>query len=126
LGPGRVYQFGIRSGDRPDFEYAREHTRLFAEELLAPFAACEKELHPYPLYVTIDIDILDPAYAPGTGTPEPGGIRPRELFDFIRQLNDFKVVGYDLVEIAPGYDPTAITALLGAKLVREMLLSLMK
>jgi agmatinase len=126
LGAKRVYQFGIRSGDRADFEYAKANTSLFPEELLAPFASCAKELSSYPLYVTIDIDVLDPAYAPGTGTPESGGIRPRELFDFIRQLAGFNVVGIDLVEIAPAYDPSGATSLLGAKLIREIILSLMK
>ena len=126
LGPGRVYQFGIRSGDRPDFEYAKANTRLFPEELLIPFNACLAEFQQYPLYVSIDIDVLDPAFAPGTGTPESGGIRPRELFDFIKQLGALNVIGVDLVEIAPGYDPTGATSLLGAKLIRELLLSLMK
>lgn len=125
LGKGRVYQFGIRSGDRSEFEYASEKTKLFPEELLAPFGNC-KNLITHPIYVTIDIDILDPAYAPGTGTPESGGIRPRELFNFIKELSKLEIVGVDLVEIAPTYDPTGATSLLGAKLVREIVLSLMK
>ncbi|MGE5583427.1 MAG: agmatinase [Bacillota bacterium] len=126
LGPGRVYQFGIRSGDKPDFEYARTNTRLFPEELLAPFYSCIRDLQGHPLYVTIDIDILDPAFAPGTGTPESGGIAPRELFNFIKELTALNVIGADLVEIAPAYDPTGATQLLGAKLVREIILSLDK
>ncbi len=124
LGPGRIYQFGIRSGERREFEYAREFTRLFPEEVLLPFRNCLAELQPYPIYITIDIAVLDPAFAPGTGRPEAGGIRPRELFQFIRELAPLKVVGADLVEIAPNYDATGATQLLGIKIVREMLLSL--
>ncbi len=124
LGAGRVFQFGIRSGDRPEFEYAKLNTKLFPEEVLAPFKSCINELSRYPVYVTIDIDVLDPAFAAGTGTPEAGGIRPRELFNFIWLLTHLKVVGIDLVEIAPSYDPTGATSLLGAKLIREILLSL--
>ena len=124
LGPGRVYQFGIRSGDRPEFEYAKVNTKLFPEEVLAPFKSCINELSRYPVYVTIDIDVLDPAFAAGTGTPEAGGIRPRELFNFIWLLTHLKVVGIDLVEIAPYYDASGATSLLGAKLIREILLSL--
>lgn len=126
LGTGRVYQFGIRSGDKPDFEYAQTHTRLYPEELIAPFNSCICELKGCPLYVTIDIDVIDPAFAPGTGTPESGGIAPREIFGFIKQLTSLNVIGVDLVEIAPAYDPTGATQLLGAKLVREILLSLLK
>jgi agmatinase len=125
LGRGRVYQFGIRSGDRADFEYAKEKTKLFPEELLIPFGAC-KNLITHPIYLTIDIDVLDPAYAPGTGTPESGGIRPRELFSFIKEMAKLEIVGVDLVEIAPTYDPSGATSLLGAKLVREIVMSLIK
>jgi agmatinase len=126
LGPGRVYQFGIRSGDRSDFDYAKTNTRLYPEELLAPLSSCLQELRDYPLYVTIDIDVLDPAFAPGTGTPESGGIFPKELFGFIKQMASLKVIGTDLVEIAPAYDLTGATQVLGAKLVRELILSLSK
>ncbi len=126
LGPGRVYQFGIRSGDKPDFEYARTHTRLYPEELLTPFNSCIADFKGKPVYVTIDIDVLDPAFAPGTGTPESGGIFPKELFGFIKQLAGLKVVGADLVEIAPAYDQTGATPVLGAKIVRELILSMIK
>lgn len=126
LGPGRLYQFGIRSGDKPEFEYARRYTKLFPEELLMPFNSCLAELTQYPVYITIDIDVLDPAFAPGTGTPESGGIRPRELFNFIKLLNKLSIVGMDLVEIAPTYDPTGATQLLGAKLVRELSLAMVR
>jgi agmatinase len=73
--------------------------------------------------VTLDIDILDPAYAPGTGTPEPWGIQPAEIFEILTMLQELQVVGLDIVELAPVYDSSGITAMLVAKVVRECLLS---
>ena len=77
-----------------------------------------------PVYVTVDIDVLDPAFAPGTGTPEPAGITSRELMESLHAIarSEVKVVGADLVEVAPAYDPTDQTAVAAAKMVREMLL----
>jgi agmatinase len=74
--------------------------------------------------VTLDIDILDPAYAPGTGTPEPGGIQPAEIFEAMAMLQELQVVGLDIVELAPAYDASGITSMLVAKLTREGLLAL--
>lgn len=119
-----VFQFGIRSGDRPEFEFAKEHTRLFPEKLLEPLTEVLPLIGDRPTYVTVDIDVVDPAYAPGTGTPEPGGISSAELLQAVRLLDKVNVVGFDLVEVAPVYDPSAATALLGAKVIREALLTL--
>lgn len=74
-----------------------------------------------PVYVSIDIDVLDPAFAPGTGTPEPGGITSRELFHLLRGLSDRNVVGADIVEVAPAYDHADITSLAAAHLAYELL-----
>jgi agmatinase len=74
-----------------------------------------------PVYVSIDVDGFDPAYAPGTGTPEIGGIAPREGQQLLRGLMGLDVVGGDVVEVAPQYDPTSNTAQLGAQLMFEVL-----
>jgi len=74
-----------------------------------------------PVYVSIDIDVLDPAYAPGTGTPETGGLHSRELLALLRGLNGINIVGGDVVEIAPAYDHASITALAGATVVFDLL-----
>jgi agmatinase len=73
--------------------------------------------------VTVDIDVADPAFAPGTGTPEPGGCDSRELLAAVAALRDLDVVAADVVEVAPAYDPGGITAALAAKVVRELILT---
>ena len=72
-------------------------------------------------YLTFDIDFLDPAYAPGTGTPEAGGFTGYEAMMFIRGLKDINFIGYDLVEVMPGYDPTQMTCLLAANIIYEFI-----
>jgi agmatinase len=123
LGPKRVYQFGIRSGIREEFLYAKENTHLVLEEVLEPLKAVLDELKGKPVYVTIDIDVVDPAFAPGTGTQEAGGCTSREIIKAIHELQALDVVGFDLVEVSPATDSSERTALLGAKLVREAILS---
>jgi len=122
IGGDNVYQFGVRSGTREEFSYARSavnfHDLLKAEEV----ALAAEKLRGRPVYITLDIDVLDPAYAPGTGTPEPGGCSPLELFSALEALAGLKVVGFDLVEVCPPFDPSQRTAVLAAKLLREALL----
>jgi agmatinase len=72
-------------------------------------------------YLTFDIDSVDPAYAPGTGTPVVDGLTPHEVFDTLRALTKPNIVGMDVVEISPPYDPTEVTALFGASVVLEYL-----
>ena len=119
----RIYQFGIRSGTKDEVEYAREHTYFRPFEVWEPFLELLPSLKGKPIYLTLDIDVFDPAYAPGTGTPEPGGVEPQQLFRVIKALRGSRVVGCDLVEVAPVQDPTERTAVLAAKLVREMILA---
>jgi len=133
LGSGqRLYQLGIRSWTEEEAVYARqEKIRQYpllgmatAEEQIA---SCLAGLPPRtPVYLTLDVDVLDPAYAPGTGTPEPGGLSTSQLLFFLHQLarQGHTIVGADLVEVAPDLDPTGQTQVLGAKLLREMVLGL--
>jgi arginase family enzyme len=74
-----------------------------------------------PVYVTLDIDVVDPAFAPGTGTPEVGGFSSREILQFVRGLQGLNLVGFDLVEVSPPFDPAQITAILASNLVFEFL-----
>jgi agmatinase len=74
-----------------------------------------------PVYVSIDIDVLDPSHAPGTGTPEPGGLTTRELQQILRGLRDLNLVGADVVEVAPAYDHAELTTVAAANLVYELL-----
>lgn len=126
LGPNRVYQFGIRSGIREEFLFAKENNHLVIEEVLEPLKAVLPELKGKPIYVTLDIDVVDPAFAPGTGTQEAGGCTSREIIKAIHALGELEVVGFDLVEVSPVMDTSERTALLAAKIVREAILSFIK
>ncbi|EPZ52606.1 agmatinase [Alicyclobacillus acidoterrestris] len=126
IGPDKVYQFGIRSGTREEFAWARENTHFFPFELADPLQTVLPELHDKPIYVTWDIDVFDPATAPGTGTAEHGGIFAPEAFRAMRYLASLDVVGFDLVEVSPQIDPTEQTQILASKLIREALLAFVK
>lgn len=106
VGEGRVYQLGVRSATREEHRLALQATRFFPGAVLEPLRACLPELARVPLYVSVDIDVLDPAQAPGTGTPEPAGVDVRELLEALRLLRGCRIVGADLVEVAPPLDPT--------------------
>lgn len=124
MGGSNIYQFGIRSGSREEFAYAREHIHFYPFEVAEPLKRVLPKLAGRPVYVTIDIDVLDPSAAPGTGTAEPGGITSRELLEAVHSIarSDIRVVGADIVEVAPVYDPSEQTQIVASKLVREMLL----
>ena len=125
LGDGRIYQFGIRSGDRSEFKWAAEgHTHLRKFDLVG-LDECIKALKDKPVYITIDLDVLDPSIFPGTGTPEAGGITYKELQQAIldmRGLNN--IVGADIVELSPHYDPSMVSSQVACKVLREMVLLL--
>ena len=125
IGPKNVYSFGIRSGMKVEFQWAKENGMYIAKfEVLEPLKEVLPTLAGRPVYVTIDIDVLDPAHAPGTGTVDAGGITSKELLAAIHEIarSGVHVVGADLVEVAPVYDHSEQTANTASKLVREMLL----
>ncbi|KHD86726.1 agmatinase [Heyndrickxia ginsengihumi] len=127
--PNNVYSFGIRSGMKEEFEWAKANGMHISKfEVLEPLKKILPTLSGRPVYVTIDIDVLDPAFAPGTGTVDAGGITSKELLASIHEIAhaDVKVVGCDLVEVAPIYDHSEQTANTASKLVREMLLGWVK
>ncbi|SCY99087.1 agmatinase [Alkaliphilus peptidifermentans] len=124
IGDGRIYQFGIRSGLKNEFQWAAEgHT--FLEKF--SFTQLEKIVNSVkdkPVYVTIDLDILDPSIFPGTGTPEPGGISFNDMMKIISTLSTLNIVGADVVELSPDYDPTGVSTAVASKIIREMMLIL--
>lgn len=122
VGPANVYQFGIRSGSREELAWARRNTNTALFSVLEPLAAILPSLAARPLYVSLDIDVVDPAFAPGTGTPEPGGCTSGELLAAVHLLRGHKIAGFDLVEVAPVYDQSERTSLLAAKILREIIL----
>lgn len=122
LGDGRIHQFGIRSGEKEEFEWAKAHTDLHRFNLEG-LAETVKSLGDNPVYFTLDLDVLDPSVFWGTGTPEPEGISFRELREGIMQLKACNIVGCDAVELAPSWDPSGASTAVACKIVREMLLA---
>jgi agmatinase len=116
-----VHQVGLRSGDRLEWQLARRATAWSSTELSVPRSVRER-IGRRPVYISIDIDVLDPAHAPGTGCPEPGGATFRELVDFVYSLEGLRVVALDVMEVSPDLDAANITAAAAAKLVREAVL----
>ncbi len=125
LGDHKIYQFGIRSGLKEEFEWAihGKHTFIDQYGYHQLQEICE-QLQDRPVYVTIDLDILDPSVFPGTGTPEPGGITFKEMLDIIQTLQSLNIVGADVVELSPDYDPTGVSTAVASKVIRELLLIL--
>ncbi|MGI6684427.1 MAG: agmatinase [Bacillota bacterium] len=123
LGGKNIYQFGIRSGDREEISFGQENTHLFIDRLIEPLKEVIPSLKGRPVYITLDIDVVDPAFAPGTGTPEPGGCTSREIIQCLHMLGELNVVGFDLVEVLPGHDLSERTSILAAKLIREAMLT---
>jgi len=129
LKDGEVLQVGLRGQvyGADDFDFAREHKvkMVTAEEFHAKgIITVKKHLRAFrgkPVYVTLDIDVVDPAYAPGTGTPQVGGLTSIQILELVRALRGLRIVGGDLVEVSPPYDTGEITSLLAANLLFEML-----
>lgn len=121
IGDDRVRQLGIRSGTKEEYMLMRKHKTLttFRPEDLKELL---RWIGKRPLYLTVDLDVFDPASFPGTGTPEPGGIDWWTFQRFIKSLADCHIVGLDAVELAPQLDASGCSSVLAAKCVREMLL----
>jgi len=96
----------------------------FAHSGVTKTLAAVHKIAKRPVYVSLDIDCVDPAFAPGTGTPEVAGLTSREIVELVRGLGDLPLVGFDVVEVSPPYDASEITALLAANLIYEVLLLL--
>jgi agmatinase len=128
LDPTRSIQIGIRGGAEYLWEFSFDsgmtviHTEEVAETgIPAVIERARRVVGNGPTYVTFDVDSLDPAFAPGTGTPEVGGLTPREALQILRGLKGIDIVGGDVVEVAPQYDPTTNTAQIAAQVLFELL-----
>lgn len=125
IGDNKIYQFGIRSGEREEFYFAREHTNLNKFNftgLSKAIAACRG----YPVYFTIDLDVLDPSVFPGTGTPEAGGVTFMELLEAMIVVSELNVVAMDINELSPVYDQSGGSTAVACKVLRELLLAMNK
>lgn len=118
VGFGNIKQIGIRSGLKEEFELMKKYNTLVknSSELDA--------LRDKKIFLTIDVDVLDPSVLPGTGTPEPDGLLYRELAEWIKFLKDFDIVGADIVELAPDYDGSEVSTAIVSKIVRDVLMIL--
>lgn len=126
LGDHKIFQFGIRSGDKHEFEWAKRHIHQQKFDFTGLDKVVEK-IKDKPVYITIDLDVLDPSVFPGTGTPEPGGMQYKDLlwaFDQFEKLNH--IVGADIVELSPYLDPSGASNAVAAKSLRELILILHK
>ncbi len=128
LDPERCVQIGIRGSAELAWAFSYDsgmtviHMEEFHERGVADVVAlCREKVGGGPLYVSVDVDGMDPAYAPGTGTPEIGGLTPLEVQTLLRGLAGLPVAGGDVVEVAPQYDPSTNTALVGAGMMFEIL-----
>ena len=124
VGDGKIFQFGIRSGDKSEFVWGREHVFTHKFDLNGLETALAR-LRGKPVYLTVDLDVLDPSVFPGTGTPEPGGV----TFDALRAAlteacNALHIVAADVNELSPHYDPTGASTAVACKIVRELLIGI--
>ena len=121
MGDNRIYQFGIRSGTKEEFEFGKAHTNLHKFDTAGLSVIIDK-IKDKPVYVTIDLDVLDPSIFPGTGTPEAGGITFKEMIDAIKEMDGLNIVGGDIVELSPHYDTSDVSTAVACKILRELLL----
>lgn len=123
IGDNRIYQFGIRSGERSEFHWGKDHviTQKFNFNGLVEVV---DKLKGKPVYFTLDLDVLDPSVFPGTGTPEPGGVSFLELLEAIQKVSQLNVVGCDINELSPIYDQSGASTAVACKVLRELLLAI--
>lgn len=125
VGDGKIHQFCIRSGDREEFRFADKHTDMHKFNLCGLEETIER-IGNAPIYFTIDLDCLDPAYFCGTGTPEAGGISFNELLHGIETVCKGNIVGADINELAPNLDQSGASTAIACKITRELILSILK
>lgn len=125
IGDNKIYQFGIRSGTKEEFDWSKEHT-IMEKFSCDTFSTIKEELLNFPVYITIDLDVLDPSIFSGTGTIEPGGISFKELISFIEEVSELNIVGADVVELSPHYDQSGMSTAVACKVIRELALAILK
>ena len=125
VGDGKIFQFGIRSGDRSEFVWAKDHvfTNKFNFHGLKEIV---DQLKVKPVYFTLVLVVLDPSVFPGTGTPEAGGVSFQELLEAMIQVSHLNIVGFDVNELSPVYDQSGSSTAMACKVLRELLIAVMK
>ena len=116
VGTGNLKQIGIRSGMKEEFEFMKKHDTLIHEYKELDVLKNKK------IFITVDLDVLDPSVMSGTGTPESGGMQFNELIGWFKYLKDFEIIGADVVELAPDYDTSGVSTAVATKVIRELLM----
>lgn len=116
VGAENIKQIGIRSGMKEEWEFMKKHNTLIHE-----YSGLD-ELKGKKIFVTVDLDVLDPSVMSGTGTPESGGMQFNELMEWFEYLKNFDIVGADVVELAPDYDTSGVSTAVATKVIRELLM----
>lgn len=122
IGAERFVQLGIRSGTIEEFEWMKANNTLLSDK--KDLAKALNKLKNRPVFISVDIDVLDPSIMSGTGTPEAGGMTFNEFISWMLEFKDQNIVGADVVELAPDYDPSGVSTAVAAKVIREMLIML--
>lgn len=126
VGDNKIFQFGIRSGEKEEFEFAKNHTYMNKFDMKTLDEVIAK-LKNKPVYITIDLDVLDSSVFPGTGTPEAGGITFKELMNAIMLFQNLEnIVAFDINELSPMLDASGASTACACKVLREMLLAVSK
>ena len=126
VGDNKIFQFGIRSGEKGEFEFAKNHTYMNKFDMKTLDEVIEK-IKNKPVYITIDLDVLDSSVFPGTGTPEAGGITFKELINAIMLFQNLEnIVAFDINELSPMLDASGASTACACKVLREMLLAVSK
>ncbi|AEI14843.1 agmatinase [Flexistipes sinusarabici DSM 4947] len=120
IGHKNIFHYGIRSGTREEFDKIAKFNNLNMKN-----GKLSENIGDDPVYLTIDLDILDTSVLPGTGTPEPGGLTFKELSELLFSFKGFNFVGADVVELAPDYDITGVSSIVAAKVVRNAICTLL-
>ena len=116
VGAENIKQIGIRSGMKEEWEFMKEHNTLISKYSELDVFKDKK------IFVTVDLDVLDPSVLPGTGTPESGGMQFNELIGWFEYLKNFDIIGADVVELAPDYDASGVSTAVATKVIRELLM----
>ena len=125
VGRDKIYQFCVRSGEKEEFHY--KDKGIFQEKFtFTKLPEVLAKLDGKPVYVTIDLDVLDPSVFPGTGTPEAGGINFNEMLNLIKLLKNAKIVGADVVELSPHYDQSGVSTSAACKIIRELTFAILQ
>ena len=122
---GRIHQFGIRSGEKEEFDWARARHTDFHPFTLSGLDEVLEQIGDAPVYFTVDLDVMDPSVFPGTGTPEPGGVDFLTAMQGVTKVCErVNLIGCDVNELCPSCDPTGASTAVACKIIREMLIAL--